>query len=404
MADMELVYLSPHELTPYEGNTRKHTPADIEGIKRSIKAAGFRDPIGIWGKQNLIIEGHGRQIAAIELGLERVPCIRLDDMTETQRRRYAIDHNYTSDQSEFDFDKLEQEIAALEIQGQDMSYLDDLRQELEGIEESWFDRKNKDGAEREEGNDEYNEFLDKFEAKKTTDDCYTPDNIYKVIAEWVEKEYKVKQDKFIRPFYPGGDYESENYPAGCAVVDNPPFSILASIVDFYVANEVKFFLFAPGLATLNYVNRENVCAICTYASITYENGADVVTSFLTNMGDPDVIARSVPELYKAIEAVNDENEKAMHKQMPKYEFPDEVLTAAKFGWLAKYGQAMDIKRKDCMMIRQLDAMKEVDKGIFGNALLLSEKAAAERAAAERAAATKWQLSDREREIVRSLGK
>jgi len=91
-----------------------------------------------------------------------------------------------------------------------------------------------------------------------------------------------------------------------------------------------------------------------------------------------------------------------------------VLTAAKFGWLAKYGQAIAVRRDESLFIRQLDAMKESGKGIYGNALLLSERAAAERAAAERAAAeraaaeraaaTKWKLSDRERELVKSLGK
>lgn len=131
--DLEIVYLSPHDLTPYENNTRKHAPHDIDQIKASIQAVGFRDPIGIWGKNNLIVEGHGRQLAAIELGMEKVPCIRLDDMTDEQRRDYAIRHNFTSDQSEFDYDKLRREIAALEMQGLDMSYLDSLQEELGDI-------------------------------------------------------------------------------------------------------------------------------------------------------------------------------------------------------------------------------------------------------------------------------
>ena len=65
--ELEIVYLSPNDLKPYENNTRKHNPEDIDGIKKSILDVGFRDPIGIWGPENLIVEGHGRQIAAIEL-------------------------------------------------------------------------------------------------------------------------------------------------------------------------------------------------------------------------------------------------------------------------------------------------------------------------------------------------
>ena len=133
MKDLEIVYLPPEALTPYEGNTRKHAPDDIGQIKASIEADGFNDPIGIWGDDNLIVEGHGRRIAAIEMGLERVPCIRLDHLTDAQRRDYAIRHNFTSDQSEFDFGRLREEVAALELQGMDMSYLDGIGEELDAL-------------------------------------------------------------------------------------------------------------------------------------------------------------------------------------------------------------------------------------------------------------------------------
>ena len=121
--ELELVYLSPYELKPYENNTRKHTPDDIEGIKTSIRNVGFNDPIGIWGDENLIVEGHGRQIAAIEMGLEKVPCIRLDHLTEEQRKEYAIRHNRSAELSEWDFSKLEKELAELQLQGVDMADL-----------------------------------------------------------------------------------------------------------------------------------------------------------------------------------------------------------------------------------------------------------------------------------------
>jgi len=120
---LEIVYLDPHDMTPYENNTRKHSPEDIEQIKASIQADGFNDPIGVWGENNLIVEGHGRQIAALEMGLDKVPCIRLDHLTETQRRDYAIRHNRTAELSGWDFAKLEEEIAALEIEGVDLSGL-----------------------------------------------------------------------------------------------------------------------------------------------------------------------------------------------------------------------------------------------------------------------------------------
>ena len=123
MDELRIVYLSPDELTPYENNTRKHGPEDIEGIKKSILSVGFDDPIGIWGDKNIIVEGHGRQIAAKELHLEKVPCIRLDHLTDEQRREYAIRHNRSAELSTWDFEALEEELAQLSLEGVDMDDL-----------------------------------------------------------------------------------------------------------------------------------------------------------------------------------------------------------------------------------------------------------------------------------------
>ena len=155
---LEIVYLDPHDLTPYENNTRKHAPDDIEQIKASIEADGFNDPLGIWGEKNLIVEGHGRQIAALEMGLDKVPCIRLDHLTETQRRDYAIRHNRTAELSGWDFAKLEEEIAALEIEGVDLS---GLKFELDGLNEGAVTTI--DNTSREYGEEDFSD--DKFECE-----------------------------------------------------------------------------------------------------------------------------------------------------------------------------------------------------------------------------------------------
>lgn len=120
--ELKIEYLPLDALIPYDGNARKHAPEDIEQIKESILADGFNDPIGIW-KGNIIIEGHGRLLAAKELGMETVPVIRLDHLTDTQRRDYAIRHNRTAELSAWDFGKLEEEVARLEIEGVDLSGL-----------------------------------------------------------------------------------------------------------------------------------------------------------------------------------------------------------------------------------------------------------------------------------------
>jgi hypothetical protein len=212
----------------------------------------------------------------------------------------------------------------------------------------------------------------------------------------------------VRPFYPGGDYENYDYPAGCTVLDNPPFSILSKICAFYLDHGIKFFLFAPSLTCLsgrsNNMRMNHLICDC---NITYDNGAVVKTSFVTSYGG-DTIMQTCPELSRRVNATVERLRKETVAQLPKYEYPDHIITAAILQRWAHYGVEFSVKRQDCTPIYSLDAQRENKKAIFGGGLLLSECAAAERAAAERAAAERagahvWKLSEREMEIVKSLG-
>ena len=391
MPKMQIEYIPVDCIQPYERNAKKHPPEQVEQIANSIREFGFKQPLVVDAK-NVLVIGHGRLMAAKLLDMVEVPCVRADDLTPEQIQALRLADNKLNE-SEWD-------MALLDIELADITELDmvDFGFDL-GIDgASFFDRDSRNDTSRQEGNDEYNAFLDKFEQPKTTDDCYTPDNVYKAVADWVREKYELGDAPFVRPFFPGGDYQRHKYPAGCVVVDNPPFSIYAEIVDFYIANDIKFFLFAPSVNTFNYNTRDTVCAVCTSNTVMYENGAVVNTSFVTNLGDGTIAAFSAPSLYAAVDAANSENEAARRVNLPKYDFPDSVITASQLGWLGKYGVEFEIKRSDSMFIRSLDAMREADKAIYGGGLLLSEKAAAEKAAAE-----KWELSPREKEIVRKLG-
>ena len=260
-----------------------------------------------------------------------------------------------------------------------------------------------------DSNAEYDNFVDKFKPLRTTDDCYTPENVYDAVAAWVEKEYGAPRETFVRPFWPNADFETAEYPEGCTVVDNPPFSIRAKICDVYLKRGIRFFLFAPALSM---ISARHICCVAVGVSIIYDNGAEVPTSFVTNL--EDVALRTAPDLYRAIDAENRKNYKASHKSVPKYEYPDEVVTAAIAQRWCKYGVEYRLAWEDCAFIRALDAQGEKGKTIYGAGFLLSERAAAERAAAERAAAeraaaeraaaTKWTLTDRERRLCEALGK
>lgn len=245
--------------------------------------------------------------------------------------------------------------------------------------------------------DEYRAFIEKFKPKKTTDDCYTPPNVYEAVLDWVVAEYGIDRENIVRPFWPGGDYERAEYPEGCTVVDNPPFSMVSNICRVYQGAGVKFFLFAPYLTNFSSQTR-GITHIITDIDVMYENGATVNTAFLTNL-QPGCEMRTAPTLRKAIYDADKANRKEAKRELPKYSYPPEVITATAMGYLSKYGQDFSVASEDCFFIRGLESQRPLGKAIFGSGYLLSE-----RAAAERAAATRWQLSDRERAIIASLGK
>lgn len=249
----------------------------------------------------------------------------------------------------------------------------------------------------------------------TTDDCYTPPEVYDVIRDWVLTEYELGDIQIVRPFYPGGDYERYDYPDNCLVLDNPPFSIFSKICSYYLDRNIKFFLFAPALTCLGgSANALRMNHILCDANIRYHNGAVVCTGFVTNLGDGETVLQTAPDLMKQIKAAISNSRPS--KQIPKYEYPSNIITAAMINNYCKHGIALKINRADCVSIRALDQQREHKKAIFGGGLLLSDKAAARNAAAKNTmkvsslsthnhgAPRTWELSDRERKIVEQLNR
>jgi len=119
VSDLNIKYMSPDELTPYAGNAKLHPPAQVDHIANSIKAFGWKQPIVV-DKDGVVIIGHGRLMAAKQLMLDKVPVVYADDLTPEQADALRLADNKTNE-SEWDFGKLEEELAQLAIDGFDMS-------------------------------------------------------------------------------------------------------------------------------------------------------------------------------------------------------------------------------------------------------------------------------------------
>ncbi len=436
VAAEQLLAVPIDELVPYAHNARVHSKAQIAQIRASLREFGFVTPVLI-DFDNNIIAGHGRVEAARAEGMAEVPCVLVSSLTEAQRKAYVLADNRLSETAAWDEPMLRMELEGLKalsfdtgIIGFDAAALEAFpigdapgRGSGKSVSVGNYTRaapglgKGTAGRQAAESEvpGEYEAFVDKFKRKLTTDDCYTPENIYQAVRDWAVKRYGLEGRQILRPFYPGGDYQGEEYPDGCVVIDNPPFSILSEICRFYHERNVSYFLFAPTLTLFSIAS-----GACNYlllgVRVTYDNGAVVNTSFVTNMGEWKIEA--VPELYQLVKAADDENRHEAAAELPGYVYPPEVLTPAAQR-LAKYGQALRVREEDAVFTRALDSQRAEKKSIFGCGFLLSaraaaertaaeraaaERAAAERAAAERTAAVKWELSGRERELLKALGK
>ena len=114
--DLKVSMMRTDELMPYAGNAKEHGRRQVEQIAESIDELGFNDPVGIWHDEEgnpVIVEGHGRVMAAKLLGMEEVPTITLDHLDDEGRRAYGLIHNQLTMNSGFDIDALNEELSSI---------------------------------------------------------------------------------------------------------------------------------------------------------------------------------------------------------------------------------------------------------------------------------------------------
>ena len=140
---LKIEYIKTSELKAYANNAKEHPAEQVEQIKKSIQEFGFNDPIAVW-HDNEIIEGHGRLIAALQLELPKVPIIRLDELTDEQRRAYMLVHNKLTMNSDFNMDLLQMEldeITDIDMKNFGFESIKDLDDEIKEAKEIGYEEK-----------------------------------------------------------------------------------------------------------------------------------------------------------------------------------------------------------------------------------------------------------------------
>ena len=361
-------------------NPRTWTEDDVRRTEASIQEdPDFLDdrPLLVVPKGHKFVAfaGNLRLTACRKVGLTEAPCVVYHP--ETDEDHVTVVRRAMKDNGSFgswDFDALANEWGDLPLQEWGVPVWNT---EKAGISDMGLSSKGKEGAKG------YDAFVDKFKAKLTTDDCYTPAPVYEAVVAWLESVCgPIDRAKIVRPFYPGGDYQRADYPDGCIVIDNPPFSIYSEIVRWYLDHGVRFFLFGPHL-TLNVKGADVTYVVCGQG-VTYENGAVVNTSFVTNVPELEDYRIYIPTaLYRSIGEVDHELQKKAN--FSKYKRPAELWTIPVLSKIAKGEVDYGIKKTECEEIQNIECLKEMGKSLFGGGYLLGSAAAREAAAREAAA-------------------
>ena len=155
---LEIEYVDINSIKPYKNNAKYHPKKQVEQIKKSIEQFGMNDPIGVW--KNEIVEGHGRYMACKDLGMEEIPIVRLDHLTDEERKSYILIHNKLNMETGFDNELLFNELN--DIINVDMN---DFGFDLDSITNKLFEPN-----QRHKTNDAYN--LDLIDFDNSTNDFW----------------------------------------------------------------------------------------------------------------------------------------------------------------------------------------------------------------------------------------
>ena len=331
------------------------------------------------GDKYVVLAGNMRLRAMRDLKWKECPCAITAEGTEAKKlREYAIKDNVAFGEDDMDLLANEWDLEELKEWGMEFKW-DAPQKDLHDRSE-WAQG---------ETNDDYEAFVDKFTPKLTTDDCYTPPAVYDVVLQWAKEKYNIgEHTTIVRPFFPNGDFERYDYPNDCVVIDNPPFSIMAKILDFYQERGIRFVLFCDQRTGANApIVREGITFICAHANVIYENGASVLTAFVTNMS-PELALHTEPELGEKIKEANKTT-----KEMRKIKHHPNSVVVARIDYISKI--PFSIKRSEIVAYNKCS---KTIKRVYGAIGLVSDSKARELKEAERKARELKEAERKEREL------
>lgn len=207
---------------------------------------------------------------------------------------------------------------------------------------------------------EYYEWLQKFDRKHTTDECFTPPEVYDAVVRYVVDFFKLQEYTIDRPFYPGGDYQAaiRTYKDHTVVIDNPPFSQLADIIKTYKDNDIPYFLFCQAKTALGLI-KQGASIWFSPQRIKFENGARVGVAYATNLEDKQCI-RTVPDL----------RVQPPDTPQAKNKYPDNLYIFSHFESMTRRGIAVQIPCDASMLRTHFDDPGRGKVQVYGKAIQL----------------------------------
>lgn len=216
----------------------------------------------------------------------------------------------------------------------------------------------------------------KQEHTKTTDECYTPQDVYDAVLAWATANCPEwpENAQVIRPFWPGMDYQTYEYPENCVVCDNIPFSKSKEILQWYTDAGIRYFLFVPTLTSIYACSLPSCCLVLADGRIRYENRACINTSFATNM-IPGVALKTAPELHEAIKHIQKIKKRAVRYDC--YVYPEDIATVKDLTAFVRHNVPIELPKTDVYYKHRAGYTSNPylkQPHPFGGMLLLSERA------------------------------